>query len=219
MNKALWIVVPAYNEASRIGSVLERILKAHSHVIVVDDGSKDDTYSVSYNSGAYVLRNIVNMGKGAALRTGIDFAVSKGAEQIVVIDSDGQHKPEQIPELVVALKNHDIVFTYRERSGPMPLVLRFGNWFINKTTKLLYGMELKDTQCGFRAFTVEAYKKIRWKSGDYSMESEMIARAGRHHLQYTEIPIETIYLDRYKGTTVLHGIKIVMDMLSWKFMR
>ena len=101
----------------------------------------------------------------------------------------------------------------------MPAVLRFGNWFINFATKILYSMDLKDTQSGYRALTADAYKKVRWKANDYSMESEMIANAGKNHLKYKEIPIQTIYSDKYKGTTVIDGIKIVSKMIWWKLIR
>ena len=83
----------------------------------------------------------------------------------------------------------------------------------------MYKIKLKDTQCGYRAFSAKAYKKIKWKSSDYSMESEMIANVGKHHLKYAEIPIQTIYSDKYKGTTIVDGIKIVFNMLLWKIRR
>ena len=100
----------------------------------------------------------------------------------------------------------------------MPFVLRFGNKFISSMTKILYGISLFDTQSGYRAFTDDAYKKIRWNSADYSMESEMIARVGKQKLKYAQIPIETIYADKYKGTTILDGIKIVLNMFWWKIL-
>ena len=98
----------------------------------------------------------------------------------------------------------------------MPFVLRAGNWFINKTTKLLYNINLRDTLCGYRAFTANAYKKIKWKAPDYSLESEMIANAGKNHLDYKEIPIQTIYSDKYKGTTVMDGVRIIINLLIWR---
>ena len=98
----------------------------------------------------------------------------------------------------------------------MPFVLRFGNWFISGVVRILYGISLKDTQCGFRAFSQLAYKKIRWNASDYSMESEMISRAGKQRLKYAQIPIGTIYSDKYKGTTIIDGIKIVLNMVWWK---
>jgi len=87
---------------------------------------------------------------------------------------------------------------------------------INKITQLLFKIRIRDTQSGYRAFTSRAYRKIRWKASNYSMESEMIANLGKHKLKYKEIPIRTIYTDRYKGTTVLDGIKIVFNMIWWR---
>jgi len=76
---------------------------------------------------------------------------------------------------------------------------------------------MRDTQCGFRVLSADAYKKIRWSSSGYAMESEMVAYAGRYHLKYAQVPIETIYADRYKGTTVLDGVGIVTNLFLWRF--
>ena len=135
------------------------------------------------------------------------------------MDSDGQHRPEDIPRFVAALKNVDIVFGSRSLNKKMPFVLRFGNWFINKVNSTLFGVALGDTQSGYRAMTAQTYDKIKWKSTKYSVESEMIANVGRKRLKYKEIPIKTIYSDNYKGTTVFDGIKIVLNMLWWKINR
>ena len=162
---------------------------------------------------------MINLGKGAALKTGCDYAVRKGAKHIVALDADAQHNPEDIPRFADKLKKYDIVFSYRKASRKMPFVLRFGNWFISNVVKALYGISLNDTQCGFRAFSGEAYKKIRWNAPDYSMESEMITRAGKQRLKYVQIPIETIYSDKYKGTTVIDGMKIVLNMFWWKLFK
>ena len=97
------------------------------------------------------------------------------------------------------------------------MILKFGNWFINKTIWFLYGINLKDTQSGYRAFTRKTYRKIRWQAPDYSMESEMISYVGKNKMTYEEIPIQTIYCDKYKGTTVVDGFKIVLKMLWWRF--
>ena len=138
---------------------------------------------------------------------------------MIVLDADAQHNPENIPALLQQLEENDIVFRYREQPATMPFILRFGNWFISSITTFLYGIKLKDTQCGYRAFTAPAYHQIRWQAADYSMESEMIARVGQHQLKYAQIPIKTVYSDKYKGTTVLDGVKIVLKMFSWKLFR
>ena len=215
----IWAVIPAYNEEKSIGKIINETRKYVGKVIVVDDGSKDKTAAIARKSNTVVLSHIVNLGKGAALKTGCDFAVKNRAEIIVALDADAQHEPKEIPRFLEIIKNNDIIFGYRKLNKKMPLVLKFGNWFIGKTIKLLYGVNVKDSQCGYRAFTKDAYKKIRWSALDYSMESEMIAKAGRHNLRHGEVPIQTIYSDKYKGTTIIDGVKIVMNMLLWRFIK
>ncbi|HLC50260.1 MAG TPA: glycosyltransferase family 2 protein [Candidatus Nanoarchaeia archaeon] len=211
-----WAIIPAHNEEKNIAGIVSRTKRYVEHVIIVDDGSTDGTRDLAEKAGATVLRHVVNLGKGATLKTGCDFAIKKGAKFLVVLDADAQHNPDNIPRFLDKLEKYSIIFSYRKLSGKMPFILRFGNLFISKVVRLLYGIQLNDTQCGFRAFTSDAYKKVRWNSSDYSMESEMIARAGKQNLKYVQIPIETIYSDRYKGTTIVDGMKIVMNMIWWK---
>ncbi|MBU0457448.1 MAG: glycosyltransferase family 2 protein [Nanoarchaeota archaeon] len=211
-----FVVIPAHNEEKHIQKVIQETKKHCENIIVVDDGSEDNTYDIAKKEDINVLKHIINLGKGAALRTGCDYALKLNAEKIVVIDADAQHNPKLIPNFLDSLKNVNMVFGYRQLSKNMPFILRFGNRFINKTTRLLYKININDTQCGYRAFTVETYKKIRWKASDYSMESEMIANVGKNHLTYSELPIQTIYADKYKGTTVLDGIKIVFNLFLWR---
>ena len=215
----VWVIIPAHNEEKHIEKVIKEAKRFANNILVVDDGSKDKTSVIAENSGAFVLNHIVNLGKGAALKTGCEYAIKEGAEKIVALDADGQHDPKEIPKFVKALDKADIVFGYRRLNKSMPLVFRYGNWFIFFMTKLLFGLKIVDTQCGYRAFRSEVYNKIKWNSNDYSMESEMIANTGKAHLKYGQIPIETIYSDTYKGTTVLDGIRIVLNMVWWKITR
>ncbi len=215
-----WVIIPAYNEGKRIEKVIQCALKQSKNVIVVDDGSRDRTGELAVRCGAKVIRHAVNLGKGGALKTGCDFAIEKKAKVIVVLDADGQHDPADIPRFIEQIrKGNKIVFGYREGLDNMPGILRLGNLFINIVTSILYGIRLRDTQSGYRAFTADAYKKIRWEASDYSMESEMIANLGKRKMKYTEIPIPTIYHDSYKGTTVMDGVKIVFNMIMWRLTR
>jgi glycosyltransferase involved in cell wall biosynthesis len=209
-------VIPAYNEEKTIQEVVQRTLPFVQQVIVVDDGSRDHTFERAKAMGVIVLRHDINMGKGAALKTGCDYAVRKGAEQLVVLDADGQHDPEEIPQFIEALSHYDIVFGARQFSTEMPGVLKMGNRGLNLLVRALYHIKLQDTQSGFRAFTAETYQKIRWQATDYCMESEMIANAGKQRIRYIELPIKTTYLDRYKGTTVLDGLKIGLNLVFWR---
>ena len=212
----IWAVIPACNEENNITNIIKKTKEYVDEVIVIDDGSKDKTKEFAEKADAIVLRHLVNLGKGAALKTGCDFAIKKGAKFVIALDADAQHNPDDIPRFIEKLRKYDMVFGYRKTSRKMPLVLHFGNWFISTIVNILYGIKLNDTQCGFRAFSKEAYGKIRWSAADYSMESEMISRAGKQRLKYVQIPIKTVYSDRYKGTTIIDGIKIVLNMFWWK---
>lgn len=215
--ESVWVIIPAHNEEKNIIKVVAEAKKHCSNIIVVDDGSKDNTYGSAKLTGVIVLRNIVNMGKGSALKTGCDYAVNQGAKILIALDADTQHDPVEIPNFLKSIKQgNEFVFGFRKFNKSMPFILKFGNQIINLVVKFLYHLDLKDTQCGYRAFTANAYDKIRWRSGDYSVESEMIANIGKHKLSYAEIPIQTIYSDNYKGTTILDGIKIVFNMFFWR---
>lgn len=216
-----WVVIPAFNESKTIGKVLEKTMLFSDNIIVVNDGSADTTSEIAKEKNVIVLDHAVNLGKGAALKTGCDYAIKLGAEIIVAMDADGQHLPEDIPLIVKRLQetNSDIVFSYRKLNKTMPFILQVGNIIISGITNFLYNINIKDSQCGFRCFTAEAYKKIRWQANDYSMESEMIAHTGKNKLKYAELHIQTIYLDKYKGTTVLDGVKVVLYMLWWRLLR
>ena len=182
MKRNIFAIIPAYNEEKHINGIIKKTKKYVDNVIVVDDGSKDKTTENARKSKAIVLRHLVNLGKGAALKTGCDYAAKNNADIMVVIDADAQHDPNEIPKFLKNIKQHDIVLAYRKPNKDMPLVLKFGNSFINKTINFLYGIKIKDSQCGYRAFTAKAYKKLKWKAPDYSMESEMIAKIGKYKL-------------------------------------
>ena len=218
----LFVIIPAYNEKAHIAHVISDVkAQGFENIVVVDDGSADNGACAKQakEAAAIVLRHVINLGKGCALRTGADFALKKNATHLIFIDADGQHNPKEIPRFVDALKNHEIVFGSRAYDEKMPFVMRFGNQVINVVVRLLFSMNLKDTQSGFRAMSAKAYKKIRWKSSDYSVESEMIANASKEQLSYAELMIENIYPEKYKGTTIFDGVKIVLNMLWWKIVR
>ena len=212
----LFIIIAAFNEEKMISNVLKELTPKYKNVVVVDDGSADKTFETANKHEVTVLKHIVNLGKGAALKTGCEYAVNKGAEIMVFIDADGQHLPSDIPRFLKAIKGRDIVFSYRNFRKEMPLILKMGNNLINLVTHILFSLKIKDTQCGFRALRSEAYKKIKWQSTSYPVESEMIANTGRKRLKYSEIPIKTIYKEKYKGTTIFDGMKIILNMIKWR---
>ncbi len=216
-------VIPAYNEAKTVVAVAEQVKRYVDVVVVVDDGSCDDTFArlqVKATSALVVLRHEINLGKGAALKTGCDAAVQLGAEYIVCIDADHQHQPEMIPQFISALQeqNIDVVFGVRQFNNRMPFMMLFGNKFLSVVINILFRVLVHDTQSGFRAFTAKAYDQLRWKSSGYEVETEMIVRMSQYQLRYREVDIDTIYHDNYKGTTALDGIRILAQIFKWKLL-
>lgn len=213
------VIIPAYNEGKTIFEVISKTSDFAQDIIVVDDGSQDNTASEAARAGAMVLRHKVNLGKGAALKTGCDYALQQEVKKIVTMDADGQHDPKEIPSFIKALEEHDIAFGSRKAPTSMPFVFRFGNKVLTKTLRILYGVTVEDSQCGYRSFRTGIYPHIRWEATDYYVETEMAIRVGKKKMKHTTIPIETIYADRYKGTTILDGVTIVLKMIGWKIWR
>ena len=212
-----FLIIPAFNEQKNIFNVIEEAKKHAKNIIAIDDGSKDETYNEAKKTGITVLRHAINLGKGAALKTGSEYAIKKGAEAMIYMDSDGQHAPKDIPRIASELEGKDIVFTYRNLGSiHMPLVKKAGNLFLNTLLKTLFKISIKDTQCGYKALTTDTYRKLKLMSNDYNIESEIVAKTGKYRMRLSQIPIETIYTDKYKGTTILDGIGIAMRMLWWK---
>ena len=211
-------VIPAYNESKRITSVIKGTRRHVDEVIVVDDHSMDNTSEVAKKAGAITVRLITNMGTGMATRAGCDIAVERGADVIVTLDADGQHAPEDIPKLLKHLNKNklDIVFGSRPRDKNMPRVKRVGNFGLSLVVGFLFGVDVKDSQTGFHAFTRKAYKKLRWNSNRYGMVSEFVANVGKNRLDYKEINVRTIYTDKLAGMRKRDAVKAVVDMVRWR---
>ena len=211
-------VIPSYNEDKTINKVIEETLKHVSSVVLVDDGSKDKTEDVlenEYQGRLYYLRHPINMGKGAALRTGVRFAAKLGATRVVLLDADGQHNPQEIPRFLAKLnEGTELAIGARKKDGNMPFSMRSGNLFLSRLIQLLFGSHVEDTQSGYRAFEITNASKLIWKSNDYFVETEMLIRAEKNKLKVRELPIATIYHDSYKGTTFIDGIKIFFNIIK-----
>lgn len=215
-------VIPARNESKHIRSVIERTLPFVDYVVVVDDGSADDTVVIAKavsDPKVVAIKHSINLGKGAALITGCDVAVHLKADIIVCLDADGQHNPESIPQFTKAIieQQSDIVFGMRKFNHKMPMMMLLGNRFLSAFINWFFRVLVHDTQSGYRAFTADAFQKMRWESSGYEAETEMIVRASEQKLKYAEIEIDTIYHDSYKGTTAIDGIRIFLHILRWKF--
>lgn len=221
------IVIPAFNESARIDKILIQLAKLKFNVVVVDDGSKDKTSETALSAkkrfkkgSLFVLKHKVNLGKGAALKTGCIAAFNLGARYIVILDADGQHKVEDIDKFDLAIHNNfDIVFGSRNLKINSPLVRVAGNKIASMLVHLLFGIKISDLLCGYRAFTKQAFKKINWESTGYGVETEMVVKVGLNHIKYCEVPIETIYYDKYKGVTILDAVGIFFSVIKWRILK
>lgn len=214
-----FVVVPARNESAHITQVLKGIKKYinKNNIIVIDNGSTDNTLELAVKEGVIAFTNNIP-GKGISARQGCSLAEIYGAEAIILIDSDGQHNPDDIPKFIENLEYYDVVLSYRDlynRSAPFKKQL--GNHIINKLTQILYGKTICDSQSGFRGFKTSIFNKIFWKSNDYRMESEMLHGILINNVNFTQISIKTTYLDPGKGTSITDGIKIVWFILKKRF--
>ena len=192
----LFAVIPARDAEATIGAVVRGIRDAvpGTTALVVDDGSSDRTGDRARDAGAQVIRHEVNQGKGAALQTGFDEALRRGAEAVLALDADGQHDPAAAPGLVAALANADVVVGSRnhDRTG-MPWLRRKTNdvtsWWVSK----LAGVSIDDSQSGYRAIGAAALRAVRPESRRFDYESEFLIGAARAGFRIGKAPIPTLY--------------------------
>lgn len=209
-------VMPAHNEEKSIGNIVSETREYVDKVIVVDDCSTDNTYKYAKHSGAIVVKHIINRGVGASTWTGIQTALKLGADIIVTLDADGQHLPSDIPNIIrPILKNDaDIVIGSRTKDiKNMPFTKRIGNILLSKMTCLFYGINMTDTQSGFKAFNILAARQLNITIDGYGFCSEIIGEISKKKLRYSEVSIPVIYLDKNKGTTMYEGFKILFDLI------
>jgi len=199
MSEKIAIVIPVYNEAGAIGDVIEDV-RAHGYnsIVVVDDGSDDDSFYIAAAYGVVALRHKINRGKGAAVKTGIMAANLLDVDVVVTMDGDGQHDPADIAPLVQPILDNtsDVVLGSRLlNKEEMPFVKVIANSFGNFFTWLLYGILVSDSQSGFRAYSRYAALIIDTKADKYEYDSKVIREIKNNRLRYTEVPVQTLYTE------------------------
>lgn len=218
-----FIIVPVYNEEHRAIETINIILATvDTNIVVIDDGSTDNSFreiknEFKYDSRVMIARHLINLGKGAAMKTGAKIAWKLGAEAVIFVDADGQHNPKYLPKFIDALKKYPMVFGYRELNKDAPWIRRTGNKIAGKVIGFLFKIKRKDLLCGFLGFRKEVYKKIVWKSCRYGIETEMTTKVARNKIPFSEIKIDTIYIDKYKGMTIFDSFKILFKIPFWYF--
>lgn len=218
----IYIVIPVYNEDERVVSVISDVSKIKFPVIIVDDGSSDDSKSKILKlklKNLTFLEHKINLGKGAALKTGCDYAFSLGADAVIMMDSDGQHMASDLDQFIEKLESgqYDLVLGSRNLSMGVPLDRYMGNKIASVIVAFLYGIYVSDLICGFRAITKRAYNKVRWDSQGYGVEVETVIKIKKYDLKYCEVPVQTVYYDNFKGVSILDAFGIFGNLIIWKF--
>jgi glycosyltransferase involved in cell wall biosynthesis len=219
------VVVPALNEALNISRVVGGIVRAGFGCVVIDDGSTDATAAIAREEGAVVLRHAITLGQGAALQTGIEWALAHGADFIVTFDADGQHRVADIPVLLETLRTEDADFALGSRflgsTVNMPqrrrLLLRAAIWY----TRLATGMHVTDTHNGLRAMTRRGAMATRLRQHGMAHASEILNQIAASRLTWKEVPV-TI---EYSAETLRKGQKngdfasVLVDLLMGRLAR
>ncbi len=216
----VWVVVPAYNEARVIAEVIAGLKPDAHRIVVVDDGSSDSTAEMAAECGAAVLRHPINLGQGAALQTGIEFALARGAELIVTFDADGQHRTADVARLIDALEAERADFALGSRflgsAVNIPplrrMLLRAATLF----TRLTTGLALTDAHNGLRAMTRRGALRIRLRQNRMAHASEILGQIAASGLKYVEVPVMIDYssYSRAKGQRSGDLIVILLDLFA-----
>lgn len=224
MNKSeVYITIPMYNDEKMILNVIKGLnKKGYNNIVVVDDGSKDNGYKVvKEKSNAIVTKHIVNRGQGAALQTGMEIAIDRGAKYIIHFDSDGQHDVKDLDNMIDTLikGNYDIVLGSRFlKQNDIPLkkriILKLGIFF----TYILSQIWLTDVHNGLRAMTAETAKKLNLQHDRMEHASEILDKVKSLNLKYKEVPVTIHYTDysQSKGQSISNSINIAMKLISSK---
>lgn len=224
-SKDVWVIIPAYNEESSIGDVLDQFARTNYSVLVVDDCSQDSTASTVLNYPVILLQHSANLGQGAALQTGFDFVTNfTSARYLVTFDSDGQHTVSEVEKLIEPLQLHKCDVTLGSRflkidsKNKIPfkkqVVLKLGLVFTRLTTQ----MKVTDTHNGLRGFTIDAVKYINIQQNRMAHASEILSQISKKNLKWQEVPV-TIHYTEYskkKGQSIFNAFNILWDLLFGK---
>jgi glycosyltransferase involved in cell wall biosynthesis len=198
MLKTFLVLIPAYNASLTISELIEKISEfvEKNDIVVIDDGSKDQTFAIAQRAGAVVLKHEINRGKGEALKTGFKYALEKNYDALLTIDADLQHDPSSIADFLKKTSENfnGIIIGTREINLKK---MSFARWLSNSLTSvilsILSGRTIRDSQSGYRLISTLVLKKVKLKAKKYDLESEILVKVGRKGFKIEKIPIETIY--------------------------
>lgn len=215
---ALWVVIPAYNEGSVIADVIAEVRSVYPRVVLVDDGSSDDTAGHARAAGAMVVRHPINLGQGAALQTGIEFALRNGAEYVATFDADGQHDINDVPPMAEMLREKGLDVVLGSRFIGKVVGMKFGRRLLLYAavvfTRVTTGMKLTDAHNGLRVFTRAGVSRICLCHNRMAHASEILEQIASSKLRYAEYGNTVRYTDysMAKGQRASNAINIVVDL-------
>ncbi|MBT3721010.1 glycosyltransferase family 2 protein [archaeon] len=219
-----FIVIAAYNEEEKIDKVIKDLKKEYKNIIVVDDGSEDKTFDIAKKNKIIALQHVINRGQGAALKTGIDYALSKKADIIVTFDADGQFLVKDIKKVIAPIKKGIVDVVLGSRFLGKAVNIRPLKKFVLKLGVLvvyfLYGIKVTDSQNGFRGLSKKAAKKIKLTCDRMDHAGEFFWEITKNKLKYKEVPVTVIY-DSYslaKGQSWTKSIEIGIKMFIKRFL-
>jgi glycosyltransferase involved in cell wall biosynthesis len=192
------VLIPAFNEAGTIADVVRGVQPCPdvTRVVVVDDGSTDDTGAHAQAAGAELLRHAQNRGKGHAVRTGLAYALDRPFTHVLLMDGDLQHRPADVPALIAAARTHDVDLVVGERifdRSRMPRSRYYSNVIGSRALSGFIGSEIRDSQSGFRLIRCDALRGLRLSATGYEVETEMLIKLARRHARMTSVPVELSY--------------------------
>lgn len=215
----LWIVIAAHNEGAALKQVIESLLSnAYRNIVVVDDGSSDNTAEIALHSGAITIVHPINLGQGAALQTGIDFAVSRNASHIVTFDADGQHDLNDISTGMESLCNSSVEIALGSRFKGKTINMNKSKWVTLKLAvifeRITTGLKISDTHNGFRILTNKAARIIRIRQNRMAHASEILQQISKDSIPWIEIPVTIRYTEYSlsKGQRISNSINILKDL-------
>lgn len=215
-------MIPCYNEEKTIGEIVRSCLRYVDKVVVADDQSTDRTVMVAIDHGANVIQTTGDHGPGKAYRVGVVHALKIGADVVITLDGDGQHDPDQIPELLKQINYCDVVSTSRflSNSTKIPVYRRFGINVITFAFNFGHKVRLTDSQCGFKAFRKDALRYVTLTENGFGYSTEMLVKIRKAGCKIKEIPTTVRYFDDFKQNSSLHpvkhGLQVLRDTLKWR---
>jgi len=192
------IVIPVYNEARRIGEIVEKIKARQWDVVVVNDGSTDYSAAIAKDKGAVVINHAGKQGKGISLRDGFIYALAQGFDGVIAMDGDGQHHVDDIENFIIKAKQHphSVISGNRMIDCPnMPFVRRLVNRLMSWMISFICHQPIPDSQCGFRFISTTVLKSITLTSSDFEIETEVLIKSSRQGFKIYSVPVQTIYGD------------------------